>query len=616
MGNERDIPMSIKMNNKCFPGIERLARGEAIDEREIHEVLDFIDRRLDCADFRMVCILRSMYDFAGAISAGTLARMKKTVLSFKYWMDEPGEDSMCYWSENHQLLFAACEYLAGQLYPQETFENNGQSGADHLQKAEKRLHAWFENRFRYGFVEWHSNTYYEEDIAPLSLLIDCCRDSAIVKKATMLLDLLLLDMALHSFQGFFSAASGRCYEAQKKDPHAQDTLDTAAKAFGATPPRQYDYTRLSADFLLNRTYRVPEVLRRIAHSEDAAEIRTSMGLSLSEVGEHFKDPHDMDGHGMYLWSMEAFTNPESVNLTLRIFRAWKLKTNDFLKNITIMDMPVLKQLGLMPWMIRLLNPVTQGIAIQRANTYTYRTKHYMLSTAQQHHPGAFGDQQHIWQASLPGAISVFTTHPGAAFFEDNARNFSPSYWVGNGIQPHAAQHKNVGLCLYDLRVRKGLLEKKRLLFTHAWFPFGRFDETTLTSHAALGRKGDSYIALLSAGEITRREESELIQNGKVTGWAVVLGSKEEHGTFAAFQKRMSAAVLALQGSVLSLSLDGHTYQITYRKDFAVDGQAQNVHYPRLESPYGSAPRNPGVYEVQYEGHRLSLNWSTQTRETE
>ena len=602
-----DIPMSIKMNNKCFPGIGQLARGEAIDETQIIEVLDFIDRRLDCADFRMVCILRSLYDFSRNVSPGTLEKMKRSVLSFKYWMDEPGEDSMCYWSENHQLLFAACEYLAGQMYPDETFVSDGNSGAYHMEKGRRRLAYWFETRFRLGFVEWHSNTYYEEDVAPLSLLIDCCRDPVLAGQAMILMDLLLLDMALHSFQGYFSASSGRCYEVQKKDPAKQDTADILSRAFGLPRIQGDDYSRLSADFLLNRKYLVPEAIRRIALSRETVEIKTSMGLALKEVDRQFPLKRDIQGRGMYLWSMEAFTNPESVDLTLRIFRAWRLKTNDFLKNIKWMDLPVLKHLGLMPFVIRLLNPVTQGIAIQRADTYTYRTADYMLSTAQCHHPDGFGDQQHIWQATLPGPISIFTTHPGAAFFQDNARNFSPGYWVGNGVNPHAAQMENVTLCLYDLRVRKGLLERPRQMFTHAWFPFSLFDEASFDPHIALGRKGDSYAALLTIHALERGSDSELIQRGPVTGWAAVLGSKSEHGDFAAFVGIARAAKLTAGDKSLRLDMNGHVYEIIFRQRFLVDGRVQAQAYERLECPYGFVPREPAVYEIACEGYHLRLN---------
>lgn len=614
MAAEHDIPMSIKMNNKCFPGIADLKRGERIDEQQILDLLDFIDKRLDCADFRLICVLRTLYDFPHLLSKDTLARMKQSVLGFKYWMDESGEDSMCTWSENHQLIFATCEYLAAQLYPDAIFTNDGRKGSAHLISAKARLDGWLEQRFHLGFLEWHSNTYYEEDVAPLSLLMDCSRDEALRRKAQMLMDLLLLDMALHSFQGWFAASSGRCYEAQKKDPRRQDTLDIARRAFGLPDGQPYDYTRLSSDFILNRSYRLPGVIRRIAHSRDTAEIKTSMGLALTEIGEHFPDPQDIPGRGMYLWSMEAFTNPESVNLTLQIFRAWRMHTNDFLKNLRIMDMPILKQLGLMPWVLRLLNPVTQGIAIQRANTYTFKTAHYMLSTAQAYHPGSFGDQQHIWQATLPGPISVFTTHPGAAFFEDNARNFSPSYWVGNGIHPFAAQHRAVTLCLYDLRVRRGLMEKKRQMFSHAWFPADCFDQTILEPRIALGRKGDSYLALLPVLPMEQGEANELIQRGPLTGWAIMLGSRDEQGDFAAFVRLAREARLTGQGRSMQLDFEGHVYRIEDFRAFLVDGEEQPLEYKRLESPYGSVERNASEYIIEHEGQHLRLNLPELARE--
>lgn len=613
MDNERDITMDVKMNNKCFPDIEKLAAGEAADESQILAVLDFIDARYDCADFRLVCILRSLFDFARLISPPTLARMKQTVLGFKYWMDEPGEDSMCYWSENHQLLFAVCEYLAGQLYPDEIFMNDGKTGQAHRDKAKKRLDFWLETRFCFGFVEWHSNTYYEEDIAPLSLLVDCCEDTQLSAKAEMLLDLLLLDMAAHSYKGLFCATSGRCYEAQKKDPFKQDVLDIAGKAFGQGNISRYDYTRLSADFILNRKYRVPEVIVEIARSREPMTIRDSMGLSLGEVAQHFPNRNDMNGRGMYLWSMEAFTNTESIDLTLRIFNAWKLRHNDFLKNISMVNIPVVRSIGILPLVVRLLNPVTQGIAIQRANSYTHRTQDYMLSTAQQYHPGEFGDQQHIWQATLDGGIAVFSTHPGAAFFDDNARNFSPSYWVGNGINPHAVQHENVCLCLYDLNRRKGLLEKERLWFSHAWFPAARFDETVLEGRLAAGRKGGGFVALLTTQDMERADENELIQRGHVTGWAVVMGRAAEE-TFEAFVARMRSCTLRLHEKTMCVQVGGRDYMLEYGKGLRVDGAHIEVDHPRLDAPFAQAPREPEAYEVAYAEKRLRLDWRSQHRE--
>ncbi|MDD4000405.1 MAG: hypothetical protein PHX62_05900, partial [Bacilli bacterium] len=120
---ELDIPMSLKMNYKCFSAIKELSEGKRINEEGIIDLLAYIDKRYDCADFRIIPILRTLYCYNSLLSKETIEKIKTTVLGFKYWMDEPGDDGMCYWSENHQLIFATIEYLAGQYYPDEIFSN-------------------------------------------------------------------------------------------------------------------------------------------------------------------------------------------------------------------------------------------------------------------------------------------------------------------------------------------------------------------------------------------------------------------------------------------------------------------------------------------------------------
>jgi len=121
MGDSRDISMAVKMNDKCFRDIEKLARGEKADESQILEILRFIDARYDCADFRMVCILRTLYDYPALISVDTLSAMKQTVKGFKYWMDEPGEDSMCYWSETTNCCLQPVNIWPGSFTPMRYF---------------------------------------------------------------------------------------------------------------------------------------------------------------------------------------------------------------------------------------------------------------------------------------------------------------------------------------------------------------------------------------------------------------------------------------------------------------------------------------------------------------
>ncbi len=606
--------MTVKMGPKCFSGIKELDEGRVIDENRIKLLCDYINQRLDCADFRMVAVIRTLYAYDSLLSKEIKEYMEQTVFNFKYWMDEPGDDNMCYWSENHQILFAAVEYLAGQLYPDALFFNAGLTGTQHMEKARKRILLWLRWRYDYGFTEWYSNTYYEEDIAALSLLIDFCEEQEIVIKSKMIMDLILLDMALHSWWGLFCATSGRCYETQKKNPKAQDTLEISETLWQFGHVDEYDYSRISASFLLMKNYDLPEIIRTIGYDTGDVEITSSIGLDLTEIRGEFSDLHDINTTGMFLWGMESFTNPESIDMALKIFNEWELYKNSFLKDFKMVNYKLLRRSGLLPLLVKLLKPVTQGIAIQRANTYTYKTKDYMLSTAQCHHPGEFADQQHIWQATLSDSVTVFTTHPGSPAFSDIDRNFSPSYWVGNGIFPHSVQHKNVHMNIYNLGKRKGFMEKKRMLFTHAYFPTDRFDDVILDENYIFGKLGDAYIVLIGRYPLkpNPKDATDIIQEGKLTYWICEIGTRDQYPSFENFITEIRSREIGFRKNILTYK-GKCTYTLQYKGQFTVNGTPVNTQYDRLNMPYGKVVRKPKEIKICFEGRTLYLNFDKMER---
>jgi hypothetical protein len=605
-----DIPMSIKMNHKTFPEIKNLSLGKKIHEEGILALLDFINHRYDCSDFRMIPIIRSLYCYKDLISEDTVYAMKKTVLGFKYRMEDPGIDGMCFWSENHQLIFSTVEYLAGHLYENETFINTQKHGIFHKDRAYKNLLYWFKTRFDLGFVEFHSNTYYEEDIAPLSLLIDLAPDEDIKKQATILMDLILLDIALHQYKGFFSAASGRCYEDQKINPYKQDVLDIIKKAFDLGPIKDYDYTRLSADFIINQTYQVPEVIKKIAHHQDKMIIKDSHGLNLHEVIPYFKGSKDLMTTGMYFWSMESFSNVESIDLTMTMFHDWKLKHNTFLKNLDTFDHALLKKLHIMKPLLKVLNPTTQGVAIQRGDVYTFKHPDYVLSTAQMHVPKTFGDQQHIGGALLDHDMSVFITHPASAFFEDNSRNFSPSYWVGNGIMPYAFQDENQVLYYYDLSPRKGMFEKKRFMFTHLYVDTTLFDEVIYADNLLIGKKNKSLIAIHSLKPMIRYTDKEYRQYGKHTAWSMTLQSTDEISYQSFVSKMKELTIIKHRELVQCGPLSMNTKDMTCY----VNDVKTNIRYKRFETPFITESACSEQYVMSYDNLRLKLHLKEMIRD--
>ncbi len=606
--------MTIKMGPPSFKDIALLDKGKKIDEQEIILLCDYIKARYDCADFRMVAILRTLYSYKHLLSQKTLDYMKDTILSFKYWMDEPGEDNMCYWSENHQILFHAIEYLAGQYYPHEIFSNDGKSGKNHMGKAYTKIMRWLYYRFTYGFTEWHSNVYYEEDIAPLSLLIDFSQNEEMVLKSKMIMDIILMDLAIFSWKGLFSASSGRCYKEQKMHPNKQPTLQITEKLFGFNNIEEFDYGKMSADFLLNKKYDLPDIIPLIGKDTKEQIAKDSMGLDLKEIKYEFDDLEDIDTTGMFLWTMEAFTNKESIHMALKVINEWNLHKNAFLQDFKMINIKILIKLRLLPLVVRILNPITQGIAIQRANTYLYKNDYYTLSTAMAHHIKEFADQQHIWQATLSKDVSVFTTHPGSPAFSDIDRNFSPDYWVGSGILPHCVQDKNVHISIYDLSARKGFMEKKRLLFTHAYFPQDEFDRIYHDNNYIFGQVKDSYIALIGRNPLgfNKDDKNDLIQEGKLTYWIAILGDKKKDKSFETFIEKVKAKEITFKRKVLSIKGEKE-YLLKYKKDFYVDNLKIDYQHKRLESTYGRIERKPKEMEFKFKDHYLYLNFEKSIR---
>ncbi|HEY63857.1 MAG TPA: hypothetical protein G4O02_04745 [Caldilineae bacterium] len=198
-----------------FSEIARMALGrwDKVQTGVIMDTIQKINRREDCSDFYLTGLLGMMYRYMNDpnFPEDLKQPLEECVLNFRYWMDEPGEDAMCFWSENHQILFHTCEILAGQLYPDRTFSNTGQTGQWHREKGERMALSWLLKRGRGGFQEWDSNCYFEEDILALSHLASLAENDQIAELAAVVLDKMFFTMAINSYKGAFGSTHGRTY---------------------------------------------------------------------------------------------------------------------------------------------------------------------------------------------------------------------------------------------------------------------------------------------------------------------------------------------------------------------------------------------------------------------
>ena len=90
---------------------------------------------------------------SGILSEKTENELTDCLLGFRYWIDEPGNDAMWFWSENHALMFHTCQLLAGELFPDEVFTNSGLTGRQMQAKAKNMLYDWFVTFRKEGFTE-------------------------------------------------------------------------------------------------------------------------------------------------------------------------------------------------------------------------------------------------------------------------------------------------------------------------------------------------------------------------------------------------------------------------------------------------------------------------------
>ncbi len=607
--------------------LAKLERGgafdPAVDAPAVLGACRYVRGRYDCSDFRLQSMLRILYLHPDDLDDATRRTMEETLAGFSYWMDQGGPDSMCYWSENHQVLFAASEYLAGKLMPAAVFTVDGRTGAEHMAMARARLLSWLSLRWRYGFSEWYSNTYYVEDIAPLANLADFAGwdrgpvpgDREVAVKAATILDLLLYDVASQSFHGSFVSSMGRAYEQGKKGGDGDSMRSVSEFLWGRRPGPE----RIGMDlnFTLARVYRTPAAVLAVGRDASTVVVKASSGLDVDELrGEGLVGQRDVQI--MMQWGMEAFTNPPVITNSVRYAHRHGMFANSFLNDLSVVNVGLLRATGLLGPVSRLLHPVTDGVAIQRANVYTLRTPYYQLSTVQRHHPGEYGDQQHVWSANLPGRFAVFTTHPAAPLAARGALSGSPGYWVGNGRNPDAAQDGSSVLTIYAIPEQKGFMERSLVGFTHAYFPVQKFDEALVEGRYAFGRSGDAYLALVAREPLAWAEGSDddLVQSGRLAYWICEMGSPESDASFAAFRERVRANPVAFDPATRTLTWEsrGRTLRLAYGGAFTVDGKAADTDYPRFDSPWVRADREPDTLAIRAGGRELFLDFDALVRE--
>ncbi len=547
-----------------------------------------------------------------------------------YWYEELNEiDDQIIWTENHQILFHSAELLVGQLYPNDTFTVSGMTGDDHVAHATPLLKRWLDIRGQIGFTEWHSTTYLRFDVAALLNLVDFAMDPEIVYKSAMILDQIAFGFANNFFQEGYATSAGRCYDGDKvaESPSTVDRDSNAEAAWimlGIGKHVPSNINKAATALATSDHYAPPPVLEAIANDTRAYyehKERTSIYLDEGPSYNITYTEEDL----MFWWSMSAPMAPQVIQ------QSFDFISNNNVDPWTIMGPPILmdflevsaflhgQTLGEYSESLKLL---TEGVALEATNIYTYRTPYYQLSGAQDHQKGMDSMQEHIWQATLDNETWVFTNSPGGI-----TKDFDQE-WMG-GWMPRATLHKNMGVIQYDRELMP--IEGELIIFIlnlisdnkfyqHAYFPRWAFDEVRYDDKWVFGRKNDSYIALYSYEPTWWENNYELRVWGYKNCWIVELGSIENYTSFDEF-------VLAIQQAPLVVTPQTLGYNVRYTSPsqgvvsvawdgpMSVNGTSVDLGpYPRYDNPYCYQEFGTKQTVIQHGTMRLGLYFNNNSRQ--
>ena len=262
--------------------------GPEVVARTVDASLTTIEERHDCSDFTILPLLRLWRDARETLAADRQARLRAAVLGYRYWLDEPGNDVMWFWSENHVLCFHTAQAIAGGFFPEEVFANSGKTGAVLRAEAIERLDRWFDSVLEHGLCEWNSAAYYPIDLLALFTLHDMVPE--LRGRSASLLDLIFVMTGLHTSGGVPAGSQGRCYEKELLAGPVTELGSVAAIAFGG-PFRSY-YDRAAALFCLSDYEPPPEAGAFAAPTgEDQLEARYTQGLDHAGKLTLWKSPH-------------------------------------------------------------------------------------------------------------------------------------------------------------------------------------------------------------------------------------------------------------------------------------------------------------------------------------
>lgn len=261
-----EIHLTGKVSERCWEKLQPAFR--------------MIEERGDCADFMFAPLLGFWLGETKELPERLMTKLRELALHFRYWIDEPGNDVMWYFSENHSLLFHTCQYFAGYLLPEEIFTTSGRKGSQQYELGKQRLKHWFEQFEKYGFSEWNSTTYLPIDLIGFFSLYTSAPDEEIKELAKKALDFTFLIMAINHHGGTLSSTFGRTYEHDLKAMRLGEISNLLAIAWNRG---NFNYALRASTLFCLSDYTPPEDCMRLIDLQQDESLTASYLQGVNQV---------------------------------------------------------------------------------------------------------------------------------------------------------------------------------------------------------------------------------------------------------------------------------------------------------------------------------------------
>ncbi len=483
------------------------------------------------ADFASIRLVNALYRCYDCLSDEIKAALENFFLRRDY--------SSIYGSENHSLMYHVSRLIAAQFYRGKTFEQYGKTAEEIIAEDEAYTDEFLMYRARRAWGEFDSCGYAAEIMLILNTLYVYSENQRLRKKASMMMDMILLDMIVDTKNGLYGGAHGRIYEGNALDSASGGMYGYYAYYFGAEGG--LPQSLVGACIALISDYVPADIVYMVAKN------RTFPYENRERKHLHCCEAWVGGIHHRYLDRLEG----------LSIDKYLYLSDEYMLGSIVHQD------------------AYPDGCGGWYA-----------------HH------QQHEWELTFPdsgnGRTKIFSHHPGNPKYHDQHQHNQWTGDIGCGCGTHFCT-KDTAISMYNI-----VKTEREFTYINADIPLDRFDEKLLEKNYIFLRHGKTYVMVWFSNDYRFVTEGptagfEAVSDGCRHCFICHVEPAERYGSIEEFADAMKALEIAFDSDDMAVDFLG--IHVDYSSN-SVDGVKNVYPYEKLyESPYLNSEYGSGVLHV-------------------